>query len=214
MRASNVFGVGSDDVRLPSLESLQRWSMPTSLCRSTNKLPLTTEIVDVVKADTFVYLEQLENDTELRDMCYRVKSPDSIVTKVQRHANLRFQSVFNDILGIRLRCTDYPEIYPEYLRMVDLRNGKAVDDGYRAVHLYYKLDNYHYQIEIQLWADCDYDFNNWMHTTTYKYATAEATRTLRSLYDQGIITTEQEFKRELQRYDRFKISTGTQEISR
>lgn len=133
-------------------------------------------------------------------MCYRVKSPDSVMSKVQRHSELRFQSVFNDILGIRLKCTDYPKAYPEYLRIVDLRGGKAVDDGYRAVHLYYKMDNYHYQIEIQLWADRDYYFNSWMHTTTYKYIPASITRALRDLYVQGFIKDERDFKEELMRY--------------
>lgn len=74
MELSNVFGGGIGNTMLPSLESLQRWSMPTSLCRSTNKLPLTAEIVNVVKADTFVYLEQLENDVDLK-ICVTGLSP-------------------------------------------------------------------------------------------------------------------------------------------
>ena len=42
---------------------------------------------------------------------------------------------------------------------MDLRKGKADDDGYRGIHLYYKQDNFHYVIEVQLWADPDYAFN-------------------------------------------------------
>lgn len=52
---------------------------------------------------------------------------------------------------------------------MDLRKGKADDDGYRGIHLYYKQDNFHYVIEVQLWADPDYAFNIWTHSDTYKY---------------------------------------------
>lgn len=30
-----------------------------------------------------------------------------------------------------------------------MSHGKANDDGYRGVHVYYQLDNFHYPIEIQ-----------------------------------------------------------------
>lgn len=39
---------------------------------------------------------------------------------------------------------------------MDLRNGKMIDDGYRAIHLYYQRDNLAYPIEIQLWCEDDY----------------------------------------------------------
>ena len=33
---------------------------------------------------------------------------------------------------------------------VKTRHGKANDDGYRGVHLYFQLDHKHYPIEIQM----------------------------------------------------------------
>lgn len=54
-----------------------------------------------------------------------------------------------------------------------------VDDGYRAQHLYYKLDNFHYAIEVQIWAGRDIPFNTWMHAYTYKYLTSDVSLALR-----------------------------------
>lgn len=44
----------------------------------------------------------------------------------------------------------HPVSFPDYFRVVDLRNGKQVDDGYRAIHLYYQRDSLAYPIEVQL----------------------------------------------------------------
>lgn len=61
-----------------------------------------------------------------------------------------FKRCFNDVLGFRLRFDEYPVSFPDYFRVVDLRNGKQVDDGYRAIHLYYQRDSLAYPIEVQL----------------------------------------------------------------
>lgn len=68
----------------------------------------------------------------------RFKSDDSIMRKYKKTLKNKggFKQCFNDILGFRLRFDEYPESYPEYFRVVDLRNGKIEDDGYRAIHLY------------------------------------------------------------------------------
>ena len=62
------------------------------------------------------------------------------------------------MLGFRLRMDEYPLSFPEHFRVVDLRKGKKVDDGYRAIHLYYQRDNLAYPIEIQLWCGDDFKF--------------------------------------------------------
>ena len=83
----------------------------------------------------------------------RFKSEDSIIRKYKRtlQSGGGFKQCFNDVLGFRLHFDKYPEEYPDYFRVVDLRQGKLVDDGYRAVHLYYQRDNLAYPIEVQLW---------------------------------------------------------------
>ena len=35
------------------------------------------------------------------------------------------------------------------IRVADMSNGKAKDDGYRGAHVYFQLCTYHYPIEIQ-----------------------------------------------------------------
>ena len=82
----------------------------------------------------------------------RFKSDDSIMRKYEKmlanHGG--FKQCFNDVLGFRLRFDKYPNDFPDYFRVVDLRNGKQVDDGYRAIHLYYQRDSLAYPIEVQL----------------------------------------------------------------
>lgn len=74
----------------------------------------------------------------------RFKSEDSIIRKYKKTLQTGggFKQCFNDVLGFRLRFEEYPEEYPDYFRVVDLRSGKKVDDGYRAIHLYYQRDTW------------------------------------------------------------------------
>ena len=73
----------------------------------------------------------------------RFKSDDSIYRKYEKTLRNHggFKQCCNDVLGFRLRMDEYPLSFPEYFRVVDLRKGKKVDDGYRAIHLYYQRDN-------------------------------------------------------------------------
>lgn len=90
-----------------------------------------------------------------------------------------------------------PMVFPEYFRVVDLRNGKKIDDGYRAIHLYYQRDSYSYPIEIQLWCGQDCKFNIWAHKHTYKYKSAEVGKLLYELYIKNEINSEEEFMSKL-----------------
>jgi putative GTP pyrophosphokinase len=185
------------DFDIPSEEQLKNVSFETSLGKSTNKLAITEDIIKIVKSDAHTYESVANNEGWLSNYCYRIKTPDSIDRKVNRHPNLRFQSVFNDILGIRIKVNNYPDIYPDYFRVVDMRNGKAADDGYRAVHLYYKLSNYHYPIEIQLWGNEDYEFNDWTHMYAYKTLSDEKLLLLYDMYKKGVISNKEAFRKEV-----------------
>lgn len=129
----------------------------------------------------------------------RFKSEDSILRKYEKtlHTGGGFKQCFNDVLGFRLRFDEYPEIYPDYFRVVDLRGGKKVDDGYRAIHLYYQRDNLAYPIEVQLWCGRDYTFNHWSHRYVYKYQTPEMGRQLYQEYAGGRIRAEEDFLKRL-----------------
>lgn len=125
----------------------------------------------------------------------RFKSEDSILRKYEKtlRAGGGFKQCFNDVLGFRLRFEEYPDAFPDYFRVVDLRQGKKIDDGYRAIHLYYQRDNLAYPIEVQLWCGKDFLFNLWSHRHVYKYQTPEVGQTLYQEYSSGLIQTEQDF---------------------
>lgn len=125
----------------------------------------------------------------------RFKSDDSIYRKYEKTLRNHggFKQCFNDILGFRLHMQEYPVEFPEYFRVVDLRNGKKMDDGYRAIHLYYQRDNLAYPIEIQLWCGNDFQFNVWSHRHIYKYDTADIGKKMYQLYCDNEIYNEEEF---------------------
>lgn len=72
--------------------------------------------------------------------------------------------------------------------------GKANDDGYRGVHLYFQLDNRHYPIEIQYNTLYDRQFNNWLHEYVYKkdYPLSVGQK-LRQNYENGLIKNSDDF---------------------
>lgn len=76
-----------------------------------------------------------------------------------------------------------------------MSRGKAQDDGYRGVHVYYQKDNFHYPIEIQYNTYFDRQMNNWLHKYTYKKNYEhEVGACLRKMYEEGKIRSELEFR--------------------
>ena len=167
-----------------SKETLDLFSYRSTLGQSLKQISLRSTpleaILDDIAKYRSSYIDVLIQENLIGS---RFKSEDSIVRK----------QCFNDVLGFRLRFDDYPEKYPNYFRVVDLRSGKKIDDGYRAIHLYYQRDNLAYPIEVQLWCGQDYAFNVWSHQYIYKYKTPEIGRMLYQEYSAGTIRTEQDF---------------------
>lgn len=130
---------------------------------------------------------------------FRIKSLQSILLKYDKYyPSTEVKACFNDILGFRVLVDSLDEVFDylnqlDNIRIVDLRNGKKNDDGYRAIHLYYQKSNYHYPIEVQIWNKKDYEFHNWMHKYSYKYLNNSEGVRLRKLFDRGLINTEQDF---------------------
>lgn len=130
---------------------------------------------------------------------FRIKSIDSITLKYERYfPNRQVRQVFNDILGFRAFCDDYQELIAldsTVFRIVDMSKGKANDDGYRGVHLYYQKDNFHYPIEIQFNTLYDRQINNWLHSYLYKknYPN-EIGQEMRKRYEEGKIRSKEEFE--------------------
>ena len=80
-----------------------------------------------------------------------------------------------------------------------MSGGKANDDGYRGVHIYFQLSNLHYPIEIQYNTYYDRQFNNWLHKYVYKREYKNYIgSTLRQAYEDARIKNEGEFKEALE----------------
>ena len=134
---------------------------------------------------------------------YRIKSMDSIKLKYKRYyPNRQVRQVFNDVLGFRAFCSDYAAVVSmesDAFRIVDMSKGKANDDGYRGVHLYYQIDNNYYPIEIQFNTYYDRQFNDWLHKYLYKKEFDNLIGVkLRYEYESGKIVNEKQFEEVLE----------------
>ena len=181
-------------------ETLDALSYRSTLGRSLKQIslratPLETILEDIAKYRAS-YIDTLVQENLIGS---RFKSDDSIIRKYDKtlRTNGGFKQCFNDVLGFRLRFEEYPSEFPDYFRIVDLRSGKLVDDGYRAIHLYYQRDNLAYPIEVQLWCGNDYYFNLWSHKYVYKYRTPETGKKLYQEYAEGKIRDERDFLKRL-----------------
>jgi putative GTP pyrophosphokinase len=159
--------------------------------------------------DKEALFEELEQISEWYDACeflhditidYRIKSIQSARLKYDRYyPDHQTGKVFNDMLGFRTLCDNYEDVIgldeSEYIRIADMSAGKAQDDGYRGVHMYFQLDNFHYPIEIQYNTYYDRQLNNWLHKYLYKKGyDDEVGKRLRYCYENAKIRTENEFK--------------------
>lgn len=163
---------------------------------SLRKTPLD-EILKDIESYRALYSSEIVRQENI--IGSRFKSVDSILRKYEKTLRTGggFKQCFNDVLGFRLHFEEYPKSFPNYFRVVDLRNGKQIDDGYRAIHLYYQRDNHSYPIEVQLWCGEDYEFNIWSHKLVYKYLEPELGKMLYEQYKRGEILTEDDFKNKL-----------------
>lgn len=135
---------------------------------------------------------------------YRIKSVQSAVLKYERYyPDAQFRKVFNDLLGFRSLCDNYQDVLElkeiSELRIADMSKGKANDDGYRGVHVYFQLDGSYYPIEIQYNTYYDRQFNNWLHKYVYKKKYNDSVGYhLRELYESAKILSEEDFKEALE----------------
>ena len=180
-----------------SEDILKEISYTSTLPQSLKTISLRKTPLDLILADIENYRDIYSDKVVFQSNIIgsRFKSEDSILKKYQKklRTNGGFKQCFNDVLGFRLHFKYYPEEFPSYFRVVDLRNGKQIDDGYRAIHLYYQRDSHSYPIEVQLWCEEDYLFNLWSHMYVYKYSTPEIGKRLYNLYIAKEITNEDDF---------------------
>ncbi|MCD8090632.1 MAG: hypothetical protein LUD81_08460 [Clostridiales bacterium] len=131
---------------------------------------------------------------------YRIKSKQSAELKYERYyPDHQFRKVFDDLLGFRSLCDNYDDIIKlsghSNIRVADMSKGKARDDGYRGVHVYYQKSNNHYPIEIQYNTYYDRQLNNWLHKYLYKKSYQDVIGCImRKQYESGNVCTENSFK--------------------
>lgn len=177
-------------------ETLDMLSYRSTLGQSLKQISLRATPLEVILDDIAKYRSSYIDVLVQENLIgSRFKSEDSILRKYKKTLRTGggFKQCFNDVLGFRLRFEEYPDTFPDYFRVVDLRNGKKIDDGYRAIHLYYQRDNLAYPIEIQLWCGKDYLFNLWSHRHIYKYLAPETGQKLYREYSDGLVKSEQDF---------------------
>lgn len=155
---------------------------------------------DLLIAEVMTMTEWLDEQEILSEIAldYRIKSMDSILLKYDRYyPDHQTRKVFNDILGFRAFCDSYDQILEDessQFRIADMSSGKAGDDGYRGVHVYYQKSGKHYPIEIQFNTLFDRQLNNWLHDYLYKKNyPIETGKIMREKYESGLIRNEQEF---------------------
>lgn len=194
--------VGDEMDKFISREILDELSYTSDLGQSLKQISLRNTPLDKIIRDIAKYRASYIDIVVQENLIgSRFKSDDSIYRKYEKTIRMNggFKQCFNDVLGFRLRMQEYPSEYPEYFRMVNLRGGKQIDDGYRAVHLYYQRDNRAYPIEIQLWCGEDYQFNIWSHRWIYKYDKPDIGKAIYLKYRERKINSEQDFLEELGR---------------
>lgn len=183
-----------------SKDALDLLSYRSTLGQSLKQIHLSRTPIEAILEDIAKYRESyIETFVQENLIGFRFKSDDSILRKYEKvlRTGGGFKQCFNDVLGFRLKFDEYPTEFPDYFRVVDLRQGKQVDDGYRAIHLYYQRDSWSYPIEVQLWCGRDFCFNIWSHQYAYKYSSESIGLHMRELFDAGDIQTEQAFKNKL-----------------
>lgn len=117
------------------------------------------------------------------DGIFRVKSRKSYIKKwnSKMGKSMRLTEVCNDFIAIRIimnknrkeindfidQCLSRNSEY--IIHKVDIYNKtKAIDDGYRGVHLYFQNNSRCFPIEIQVWNKEDAILNFFTHEYVYK----------------------------------------------
>lgn len=167
---------------------------------SLSKVPLEDLIADMENCidtinQTMTGIDQEIIKNKVEFSC-RIKSLQSIKMKYNKNIQMGrpLASCMNDIVSIRIIADSYDLVIPDYFRVVDLRKGKSIDDGYRGIHLYFSKSNLHYPIEVQIWNRRDAKFNAWSHIYSYKYVNPSVGRLARELYEIGKINNEKQLE--------------------
>ena len=188
-----------DGLSIEALTALSyKTSLDKSLKRNLHHFDKDALLKDVDDAISFLDIqgELLENIA----IDYRIKSEQSAHHKYDRYyPDTLTEKVFNDLLGFRSLCDSYSDVLAlseeAYFRVADMTQGKANDDGYRGVHVYFQVDHFHYPIEIQYNTYYDIQLNNWLHSFLYKKGSDKSVgKRMRQEYELGNIKSDIDFE--------------------
>ena len=95
----------------------------------------------------------------------RTKTKNSIEFKIKNYiqnhedGKISINKCFNDIFGIRIICSE-ELTYEQILEFIeqkhkDLKCINSSKKEYKAIHVYFKEDNYNFQWELQIWNKSD-----------------------------------------------------------
>lgn len=188
----NFYGITENLLDELSYESKLGKSLKNTL-RKFSKDDIFKEIRNISR-----YLNSRKIDFKF-PVSYRIKSYHSCLIKYDKYyPSVELNKCFNDLLGIRIIVDSYYELFEQDLssfRLADMRTGKANDDGYRGVHLYYQKSNFHYPIELQVNTKIDRQINDLLHMYVYKHTKNNSIgKEIRKLFDKGEFENLEEFK--------------------
>lgn len=116
-------------------------------------------------------------NTDAAKVNIRAKAKNSIEYKIENyiknHENgeVPINKCFNDLFGIRIICSNKIE-NEQIMQLINTKykNLKCIDSSkkeYRAIHVYFKKDNFTFQWELQVWNKVD-EINNIRSHEKYK----------------------------------------------
>ena len=183
----------------------------TTIENSFGKSLKQIKLKDINNMDTIVHDINIISQNFIIPQCqeleWRLKAIESAALKLNKYQKLekttnnfyRLNSCLNDLIGFRIKSNDDKNtLFQELLgqdkfRVVNLLDGKQIDDGYRALHLYREISGLYYPVEIQIWFSEDYEYNYWMHKYAYKILSENKMNSLFKMYKEGRINSEIDF---------------------
>lgn len=164
---------------------IQNFNVGFNLKKDKNHIDLTLDdilqIKDEFSFDTIEYAQNIDdlliNFSEYVDYTFRYKE-DSSITRNWFNDSMpkRLYKTLNDLLGIRFIFKSSREelqkiretfiltcpLGPDKCRIADLER-----DGYQGLHLYIKLKNNTFPVEIQFWTRTDALLNQYLRDSIY-----------------------------------------------
>lgn len=117
------------------------------------------------------------NQFDIPRVSNRVKAQNSLESKIQRyiddkeeHGLSPINKCVNDLFGVRIvyNGTIYFDDFKNHIKSrFDLKCIEALRKGYKAIHIYFKKDNYSFPWELQVWEE-SYSNSNLISHHKYK----------------------------------------------